>query len=101
MNVKDNAIGANAPVRSGVVGIHRVGTCNINSPPKRIQRFVEKPGASEIFSDTVNTGIYILEPDVLRYIVMGREQDFSNAHGTGGTGSSSMSRSLMFLNGTS
>src|SRR5271154_5848099 len=25
----------------------------------RIKRFVEKPGASEIFSDTVNTGIYI------------------------------------------
>lgn len=44
----------------------------------RIQRFVEKPGASEIFSDTVNTGIYILEPEVLLYVVMGKEQDFSN-----------------------
>ncbi len=44
----------------------------------RIQRFVEKPGASEIFSDTVNTGIYILEPEVMKYVVMGREQDFSN-----------------------
>lgn len=45
---------------------------------QRIQRFVEKPGASEIFSDTVNTGIYILEPEVMLYVVMGREQDFSN-----------------------
>jgi mannose-1-phosphate guanylyltransferase/phosphomannomutase len=45
---------------------------------QRIQRFVEKPGASEIFSDTVNIGTYILEPEVLLYIVMGREQDFSN-----------------------
>lgn len=44
----------------------------------RIQRFVEKPGASEIFSDTVNTGTYILDPEVLLYVVMGREQDFSN-----------------------
>ena len=44
----------------------------------RVQRFVEKPGASEIFSDTVNTGIYILEPEVMLYVVMGREQDFSN-----------------------
>lgn len=44
----------------------------------RIQRFVEKPGASEIFSDTVNTGIYILEPEVMLYAIMGREQDFSN-----------------------
>lgn len=44
----------------------------------RIQRFVEKPGASEIFSDTVNTGIYILEPEVMLYVILGREQDFSN-----------------------
>ncbi|HND68399.1 MAG TPA: NDP-sugar synthase, partial [Candidatus Obscuribacter sp.] len=44
----------------------------------RIQRFVEKPGASEIFSDTVNTGTYILEPEMMLYVVMGREQDFSN-----------------------
>jgi mannose-1-phosphate guanylyltransferase / phosphomannomutase len=44
----------------------------------RIKRFVEKPGASEIFSDTVNTGIYILEPEVMLYVVLGREQDFSN-----------------------
>jgi len=50
----------------------------ITDADNRIQRFVEKPGASEIFSDTVNTGIYILEPEVLLYVIMGREQDFSN-----------------------
>lgn len=50
----------------------------ITDSDQRIKRFVEKPGASEIFSDTVNTGIYILEPEVLLYVVMGREQDFSN-----------------------
>ncbi len=44
----------------------------------RIQRFLEKPGSSEIFSDTVNTGIYILEPDVMRYVLMAHEQDFAN-----------------------
>jgi mannose-1-phosphate guanylyltransferase/phosphomannomutase len=44
----------------------------------KVKRFVEKPSASEIFSDTVNTGIYILDPEVLLYVVMGREQDFSN-----------------------
>lgn len=44
----------------------------------RIQRFVEKPSASEIFSDTVNTGTYILEPEVMLYVLMNREQDFSN-----------------------
>ncbi|PWT95645.1 MAG: mannose-1-phosphate guanylyltransferase [Candidatus Melainabacteria bacterium] len=50
----------------------------ITDSQSRVQRFVEKPGASEIFSDTVNTGMYILEPEVLLYVVMGREQDFSN-----------------------
>ena len=50
----------------------------ITDNDSRIQRFVEKPGASEIFSDTVNTGIYILEPEVMLYVIMGREQDFSN-----------------------
>jgi mannose-1-phosphate guanylyltransferase/phosphomannomutase len=49
----------------------------ITDKDSRIQRFVEKPAASEIFSDTVNTGTYILEPEVLLYIIMGREQDFS------------------------
>lgn len=57
------------PVEYGVV---------ITDADGKVQRFLEKPSASEIFSDTVNTGIYILEPEVLLYVVMGREQDFSN-----------------------
>ena len=44
----------------------------------KISRFLEKPSTSEIFSDTVNTGTYILEPDVLDYLPSGCEQDFSN-----------------------
>jgi mannose-1-phosphate guanylyltransferase/phosphomannomutase len=43
----------------------------------RIIRFLEKPGWGEVFSDTVNTGIYILEPEVLNYIEPGRMFDFS------------------------
>ena len=31
----------------------------------RIVRFLEKPGWSQVFSDTVNTGIYLLKPSVL------------------------------------
>ncbi len=50
----------------------------IKDENSRIQRFVEKPAASEIFSDTVNTGIYILEPEVLLYAIMRKEQDFSH-----------------------
>jgi len=34
----------------------------------RIDRFLEKPDWGEVFSDTVNTGIYILEPEILDLI---------------------------------
>ena len=43
----------------------------------RIVRFLEKPSWSEVFSDTVNTGIYILEPEVLRLIPEGKMFDFA------------------------
>lgn len=42
-----------------------------------ITRFLEKPSWGEVFSDTVNTGIYILEPQVLEYIDPSRQVDFS------------------------
>ena len=44
----------------------------------KIQRFLEKPTNSEVFSDTVNTGTYILEPEVLDYLPFQQECDFSN-----------------------
>ncbi|AQS59754.1 mannose-1-phosphate guanyltransferase [Desulforamulus ferrireducens] len=43
----------------------------------RITQFLEKPGWGEVFSDTVNTGIYILEPEVLSYFEPGQKFDFS------------------------
>ncbi len=43
----------------------------------RIAQFLEKPGWGEVFSDTVNTGIYILEPEVLNYFEPGQKFDFS------------------------
>ena len=43
----------------------------------RVKRFVEKPGWGEVFSDTVNTGIYILEPQVLDMIPEKTPYDFS------------------------
>ena len=43
----------------------------------RITRFLEKPSWGEVFSDTVNTGIYVLEPGVLDYFEQGRQFDFS------------------------
>jgi mannose-1-phosphate guanylyltransferase/phosphomannomutase len=43
----------------------------------RIQRFLEKPGWGQVFSDTVNTGIYVLEPEIFDHIPEGQPYDFS------------------------
>lgn len=43
----------------------------------RIQQFLEKPSWGEVISDTVNTGIYVLEPEVLDYFEKGVPFDFS------------------------
>ncbi|MBE5767130.1 MAG: hypothetical protein E7335_08220 [Clostridiales bacterium] len=42
----------------------------------RVRSFHEKPDWGEVLSDTVNTGIYILEPAVLSRIPSGRVYDF-------------------------
>lgn len=43
----------------------------------KITRFLEKPSWGEVFSDTINTGIYILEPEVLELIPYQEDFDFS------------------------
>ena len=43
----------------------------------RVERFLEKPSWSQVFSDTINTGIYVLEPEVLRHVPTDRPYDFS------------------------
>lgn len=43
----------------------------------RITKFLEKPSWSEVFSDTVNTGIYILSPEIFSYFQKGIFYDFS------------------------
>jgi NDP-sugar pyrophosphorylase family protein len=42
----------------------------------KILKFIEKPKPEEAVSNLVNTGIYILEPDVLAYIPPGKTLDF-------------------------
>lgn len=56
------------PLEYGVILTDRRG---------RIRRFLEKPGWGEVFSDTVNTGIYVLEPAALDGVPAGRPYDFS------------------------
>ena len=56
------------PLEYGIVVTDKYG---------KIIRFLEKPGWSEVFSDTANTGTYILEPSVLELIPDGIQYDFS------------------------
>ena len=58
-----------SPLEYGVV---------ITGDDGRIKRFQEKPSWGEVFSDTVNTGIYVLEPRVLDYFEPGKVFDFSS-----------------------
>ena len=43
----------------------------------RIRRFLEKPSWGEVFSDTVNTGMYILEPSIFEYMQHDKNYDWS------------------------
>jgi mannose-1-phosphate guanylyltransferase / phosphomannomutase len=43
----------------------------------RVERFLEKPSWGQVFSDTINTGIYVLEPEVLKHVPKNRPFDFS------------------------
>ena len=43
----------------------------------RIERFLEKPSWGQVFTDTINTGIYVLDPEVLRHVPEGQPFDFS------------------------
>ena len=56
------------PLQFGVV---------ITDKDDRITKFLEKPGWGEVFSDTINTGIYILEPDILDLIPAGENRDWA------------------------
>jgi len=56
------------PLEFGVVVVDEEG---------RIERFLEKPTWGQVFSDTVNTGIYVLEPEVFDHIPADEPFDFS------------------------
>ncbi|HEY7004480.1 MAG TPA: sugar phosphate nucleotidyltransferase [Gaiellaceae bacterium] len=43
----------------------------------RIERFLEKPSWGQVFTDTINTGIYVVDPQVLRHVPEDRPFDFS------------------------
>ncbi len=56
------------PLQFGVV---------ITDENDKIEKFLEKPGWGEVFSDTINTGIYIVEPQILDFIPSEKNFDFA------------------------
>ena len=56
------------PLQFGVV---------ITDKSRRITQFLEKPGWGEVISDTINTGIYVLEPEIFKHIPDKENFDFS------------------------
>lgn len=57
------------PLEFGIVITREDGT---------IERFLEKPGWGQVFSDTINTGIFVLDPAIFDYIETDTPVDFSS-----------------------
>ena len=57
------------PLESGVV---------ITADAGRLLRFQGKPTWGEVLSDTINTGIYVIEPEVMDLVPEGEPFDFAN-----------------------
>lgn len=49
----------------------------VTGPDGRIERFLEKPNWGQVFSDTINTGIYVLDPAIFEFIPEEGPFDFS------------------------
>ncbi len=56
------------PLRYGIV---------ITEPDGRVKKLLEKPSWGEVFSDTINTGIYIFKPDIFNFIPDDTDYDFA------------------------
>ncbi|HEX8981214.1 MAG TPA: mannose-1-phosphate guanyltransferase [Ktedonobacterales bacterium] len=56
------------PLEYGVITTNETG---------HIEKFLEKPSWGEVFSDTINTGIYVLDPKIFSYFEKDKPFDFS------------------------
>ena len=56
------------PSPFGIVGLNKAG---------QVVKFKEKPRPEEVFSNLINAGIYVLEPEVLDLVPKGTKFDFS------------------------
>ncbi len=65
-----------------------IGLCHVENPLEfgivitrddgSIERFLEKPTWGQVFSDTINTGIFVFEPEIFDHIPPDQAVDFSS-----------------------
>lgn len=67
------------PSEFGIVGLASTADGEVDGALREgyIRRFLEKPSPEEAFSNVINAGLYILEPDVFDHIPVGEKFDFS------------------------
>lgn len=67
------------PSEFGIVGLSSALGGEVDGGLREgfIQRFLEKPTPEEAFSNVINAGLYILEPEVFEHIPVGEKFDFS------------------------
>jgi NDP-sugar pyrophosphorylase family protein len=67
------------PSEFGIVGLSSTLGGDVDGGLREgfIQRFLEKPSPEEAFSNVINAGLYILEPEVFEHIPLGEKFDFS------------------------
>lgn len=67
------------PTEYGIVGLSKENQGEVESGLTEgfISRFKEKPTADEAFSNLINAGLYIIEPEVMDLVPEGEKYDFS------------------------
>ena len=67
------------PSEFGIVGLSPSPEGEVDGALREgfIRRFLEKPRPEDAFSNVINAGLYILEPEVFEHIPIGQKFDFS------------------------
>ncbi|MEC7180714.1 MAG: NDP-sugar synthase, partial [Candidatus Thermoplasmatota archaeon] len=67
------------PSPFGIVGLSTTNEGDVDGTLREgyIRRFKEKPTPEEAFSNVINAGLYILEPEVMALVPEGEKYDFS------------------------
>tara|TARA_B100000287_G_scaffold339691_1_gene325945 strand:- start:454 stop:1530 length:1077 start_codon:yes stop_codon:yes gene_type:complete len=67
------------PTQFGIVGLSNMPNGNVdgNLDEGYITKFLEKPTLDQAFSNVINAGLYIIEPEVMSYVPKDTKFDFS------------------------